>query len=796
MTMIDDSSRYTEVYLLGQKSEVPEKIKEYVRHVQTKFGKTPKKIRSDRGGEYTAERLQTFLKDEGIQAELTTPYTPQQNGCAERKNRSLVEMTRCMLNDSGLPKKFWGEAIMTANHLQNRLPVDGKETTPYEGWNKRKPDLSYVKEFGSVAYVSIPTEKRQKLDDKARKLVFVGYEKGTKGYRLLDVNTNRIQVSKDVTFLERDPHSSKETQCDGDLFEDQLSEADEENATSTLIENHPEREITDQNLEITAPEENTRRSERSTKGKPPERLVEVMNKATTLEREPRSYKEAVSGKQAEQWRIAMDEEIESLKQNGTWILTELPENKTVIGSKWVYKVKMDEKGNVTRYKARLVAQGYSQKYGEDYDEVFAPVAKPTTLRTILTIAGLKGMIVKHYDVETAYLNGDLSHEVYMKQPEGYQEGGHKIVCKLQKNLYGLKQGANEWNRKFNDILITNGFKRSENDPCLYSSQENGEWMYISIHVDDLIVAATKDYMFKEFEKRMGHTLNIKNLGDLKYYLGIQFERDENGIFLLHQKGYIERKLDKFNLTDSRPSNIPVDPGYQKRQEVQEEAKNKEIYRSAIGALNYLATNTRPDIAVGTSILSRHVNNPKESDWVEVKRIYRYLKHTMDKKLKLGNRNETENQLVGYVDADWGGDPQDRKSNTGYVFKFCGAPISWASRKQSMVTLSSTESEYIALTEAAQEALWMRRLLEELDQEVVKPTVLFEDNQSCIKLLQNEKSSHRTKHVATKFHFVRDLYKSKELDVKYCPSERMIADLLTKPLEAVKTRQFTLDIGLI
>src|SRR6218665_612447 len=208
-----------------QKSEVPEKTKEYVRHVQTKFGKTPKKIRSDRGGEYTAERLQTFLKDEGIQAELTTPYTRQQNGCAERKNRSLVEMTRCMLNDSGLPKKFLGEAIMTANHLQNRLPVDGKETTPYEGWSKRKPDLSYVKEFGSVAYVSIPTEKRQKLDDKARKLVFVGYE--------------------------------KETQCDGDLFEDQLSEADEENATSSLIENHPEREITDQNLEITAPEENT-----------------------------------------------------------------------------------------------------------------------------------------------------------------------------------------------------------------------------------------------------------------------------------------------------------------------------------------------------------------------------------------------------------------------------------------------------------------------------------------------------------------------------------------------------------
>jgi hypothetical protein len=303
-------------------------------------------------------------------------------------------------------------------------------------------------------------------------------------------------------------------------------------------------------------------------------------------------------------------------------------------------------------------------------------------------------------------------------------------------------------------------------------------------------------MLKDFEERMGHTLNMKNLGNLRYYLGIQFERDENGNFLLHQKGYIERKLDKFNLTDSKPSNIPVDPGYQKRQEVQEDTKSKEIYRSAIGALNYLATNTRPDIAVGTSILSRHVNDPKESDWVEVKRIYRYLKHTMDKKLKLGNLCESHQQLIGYVDADWGGDAKDRKSNTGYVFKYFGAPISWASRKQSMVTLSSTEAEYIALTEATQEALWLRRLLEDLNQDIFGPTVLFEDNQSCIKLLQNEKASHRTKHIATKYYFVRDLCKSKELEVKYCPSEIMIADLLTKPLEAVKTRQFTMDIGLI
>jgi len=791
LTMIDDYSKYTEVYLLAHKSEVPEKIKEYVRSVQTKFRRTPKKLRSDRGGEYTSERLQTFLRDEGIRTELSNPYTPQQNGCAERKNRYLTEMTRCMLKDSGLPQKYWGEAVITANHLQNRLPVEGRELTPYETWNKRKPDLSYIKRFGSTAYVAVPKEKRQKLDDKATKLTFVGYENGTKGYRLLDVTTDKIQISRDVIFSEGDPHPSKEIWCEVELSEKHPTRSEHENMT----ESHTDTEVTDSNQEVNPTEANVRRSERRNKGKPPERLIEEINKVTTDESEPKSYKEATSKRHEEQWCKAMDDEMKSLKENGTWILTELPKNKTAIGSKWVYKLKKDEEGNVTRHKARLVAQGYSQKYGDDYDEVFAPVAKPTTLRTILTIAGLKGMTVKHYDIETAYLNGDLSHEVYMKQPEGYHEGGTEVVCRLKKNLYGLKQGANEWNKKLNDILVKNQYKRSDNDPCLYSKQNKGEWIYISIHVDDLIVATTNESMLSQFEEEMSKKLIMKNLGNLKYYLGIHFERDDQGIFLLHQKNYIESKLEKFNLTDSKPSHIPVDPGYQKRTEVQVEAKNKDIYRSAIGALNYLATNSRPDISVGTSILSRHVNDPKESDWVEVKRIYRYLKYTIDKKLKLGNMDVTKEQLIGYVDADWSGDTQDRKSNTGYVFKYFDAPISWASRKQAMVTLSSTEAEYIALTEATQEGLWLRRLLTDLNQNLTGPTVLFEDNQSCIKLLQNERASHRTKHIATKHHFVRELCKSKELDVQYCPSENMMADLLTKPLEAVKTRKFTQAFGL-
>ena len=266
---------------------------------------------------------------------------------------------------------------------------------------------------------------------------------------------------------------------------------------------------------------------------------------------------------------------------------------------------------------------------------------------------------------------------------------------------------------------------------------------------------------------------------------------------IRDRKYIDQKLQEFSLTDSRPSSIPVDPGYQKRQEVDVLMSNKDVYRRAIGSLLYLSTNTRPDIAVGTSILSRRVENPREADWVEVKRIFRYLKGTRHKKLLLGVTSEKENiNLIVYVDADWGGDVIDRKSNTGYCIKFMGSTITWTSRKQSLVTLSSTEAEYVALSEAMKETLWLRRLMKDFNQDIPQSITVFEDNQNCIRLLRDQRSMSRTKHIDIKYNFVRDLYQSKDIDIQYCPSEHMIADLLTKPLEYVKIRQLSNDIGLV
>lgn len=492
----------------------------------------------------------------------------------------------------------------------------------------------------------------------------------------------------------------------------------------------------------------------------------------------------------------MDDEIESLRNFGTWEITRLPPGGNPIGCKWVYKTKTDQNGNIVKYKARLVAQGFSQKFGRDYDEVFAPVASPTTLKILLAVAGKRKMQVRHFDIQTAYLNGDLSHEVYMKQPKGYTIGDSNQVCKLVKNLYGLKQGANEWNKKFDAVMKKLKYTQSNNDPCLYTQTLiDGNAIYISNHVDDIVVAATNADLIKSFESLISQEFIIKDLGTLQYYLGIQFDRDNDGIFYANQEKYISNKLNEFNLKNVKDSSTPMNVGYLSQTMNQEPFESQEIYRSAIGSLLYLSTNTRPDIAIATSILARRVSDPKICDWNEVKRVFRYLKATKSAKLKLGDK-QNDGNLKCYVDADWAGDHIDRKSNTGYCFIFNGALIAWASRKQTSVALSSTEAEFVAFAEALRELIWTERMLNDFDEKVEAPIKMYEDNQGCIKLLNDRTCHQRVKHIDIKYKFVHDHIAAKNVAAVYCPTDNMIADMLTKPLDGPKLARHDKTIGLM
>ena len=814
LTMIDDHSRYTMVYFLRKKSDAADKICEYVRLVQTQFGKTPKVIRSDRGGEYTTSILRKFYSEQGIKAEYTAGYAPQQNGVAERKNRSLSEMALCMLLDAGMPRKFWAEAVNTAAYIQNRLPTTAINSTPFEIWFKKKPDLKHMKVFGCSAFVWTPSQKRKKFDVKAVKMTFVGYSAESKAYRFLNVKTGQIVVSRDVKFMEmvNEKESSvgdASKKSEGKSRESgevavfsgttvQSSSVTEQGSEDSQDEFYSEDENEELSENELIPDEvnehlvaqDVRRSNRLNFGVAPQRLT--IGIAATPSTDPRTVTEALNSADSDEWKAAMKEEMASLQENETWELTQLPHGKKAIGCKWVFKRKEDESGNVVRFKARLVAQGFSQKFGSDYDQVFAPVVRQTTFRTILILASHQRMQVKHVDIKTAYLYATLQEEIYMKQPPGYISKDQSAVCRLKRSLYGLKQAARVWNQWIDTVLRENGFERSSADSCLYVRRSKEFMVFVLIYVDDIVVVCKTDEEYQHFTNILRSKFKISELGNLKYFLGIHV-RFDGEMYFLNQRSYIEKLLARFGLKQCKSSKVPMATGFlQQKEEDGEQFQNRELYQSLIGALLYISVNTRPDIAIATSILGRRVSKPTTADWLEAKKILRYLKGTVNHELHLGGR--TKVKLECYVDADWAGEVEDRKSNTGFLFKFRGGLIGWTSRKQATVALSSTEAEYVALAECLQELQWLRKLMNDVGEIVDLPILINEDNQSCIALTIGDRTSRKSKHIDTKYCFVKDLVDTGVVTVQYCPTEHMEADLLTKPLGAVKLQQIRTLIG--
>lgn len=384
----------------------------------------------------------------------------------------------------------------------------------------------------------------------------------------------------------------------------------------------------------------------------------------------------------------------------------------------------------------------------------------------------------------------------MQQPKGFQQRGQeKLVCRLQRSLYGLKQGARVWNETIRGILEAMHFKQSSADPCLFTKRTPVGWIYILIYVDDIIVACTSEEEIARVERSLKENLTLSSLGDVSCFLGIRIRKDVNGFYSMDQQGYILRIANRFNLDRARGSKIPLDTGYYRIREGSKAMPDNKQYQCLIGALLYLAVNTRPDVAASVAILSRRVSAPTEADWVELKRVVRYLVKTNYYELKLTSKREEPLKLIGYSDADWSADTDDRKSNSGFLFKLGQATIGWVSRKQTCVSLSTMEAEYIALSEACREVLWLRKLLQDFNERQDGPTTVLEDNISCIDFVAIDRSSRRSKHIDTRVHFAKDLSEKGIVTIEYCPSASMIADILTKPLGSQKQLQFSEMLGL-
>ena len=503
--------------------------------------------------------------------------------------------------------------------------------------------------------------------------------------------------------------------------------------------------------------------------------------------EPQSYEEAVNHPvYGKEWRAAIEEEYNSLMKNGAWELVELPPGKNLVTCKWVFKAKHDANGNIVRFKARLVARSFSQAYGIDYFETFAPVAKLTTYRTIFALAALEKWEIHGMDVITAYLLGKLKEEIYMTQLEGFVRTGIKrnLVCQLLRSLYGLKQAARVWNLKIHAFLIKIGFVRSHADPCLYINIKLG--IYITIWVDDLLIAGKDGKQIADVKRQLASEFEMKDLGELKHFLGMRIARTLNGDITIDQNGYIRQILERFGMQDSKSVSTPFATGSRlvsanHTGTTSPTTTDIKEYQAMVGSLMYAMLCTRPDLAYAIQQLSQFSSNPTNAHFQAAKRVFRYLQGTQTTGLIYGgNHNEITKRVQGYCDADYAAD-SDRKSISGYVFTLGGSPISWQAKKQTTVAQSTVEAEYAAMAHAAKEAIWLKYLLQDLGMSKYEPTILFCDNQGAISLAKNPTHHAKTKHVDVQLHFIRDHVEKGTINIEYCPTEDMLADLMTKGL---------------
>lgn len=488
----------------------------------------------------------------------------------------------------------------------------------------------------------------------------------------------------------------------------------------------------------------------------------------------------------------MKEELASIEKNNTWRLVELPKGRKPIGLKWVYKVKRNPTGKIVKYKARIVAKGYVQKQGVDYEEVFALVARIETVRVILALAGTNGWKFHHLDMKSVFLNGKLNEEVFVTQPEGFEKKGQiGKVSKLSKALYGLKQAPRAWNSCLDSYLKELGFRRCYQEYSVYTRKKDGNVLIVGVYVDDLLVSGSCDEDVRNFKVEMNAKIEMSDLELLTYYLGIKVSQSDTGI-ALKQETYAKNILNKTRMIDCNATRSQMEHKLRLSKGEEGELVNPKEYKSIVGALRYL-THTRPDLSFTVGVVSRFMEKPTVKHLQAVKGILRYVKGTLSYGLTY-KRGESKVTLTGYSDSDFGKDLDDGKSTGGVAFYMNGNLVTWTSQKQPSVALSSCEAEFMAATMAACQGIWLRRLLTEITGQKVPPVTLFVDNRSALDLMKNPVFHGRSKHINTRYHFIRECVENGEIVVNHVCGTKQKADILTKTMARVKHEEMRELIG--
>lgn len=514
--------------------------------------------------------------------------------------------------------------------------------------------------------------------------------------------------------------------------------------------------------------------------------------------EPRTYDDAKVSTSWTHWKDAMGDEVRSLRLNKTWRLKKkssvTADGKRVLRGKWVFKIKRAADGSVQKYKARWVVRGFEQIEGSDYAETFAAVVKPMSYKALFAIAAAMDYEIEQMDVKTAFLYGKVEEEVYVEQPTGYEEGdGTEDVCVLDKALYGLKQSPRIWYNTLTGFLRSLGFEPLDSDLSVFIRGQ----LIIAIYVDDILLVGPSSERIDEVKRSLHDRFSMTDLGPCSYYLGMTVRRDRvNRTVYLGQRAYIEKFLKEYDMWDVKPAATPMDKAPVPAPDEYDAPETlRTRYQRAVGALMYCMLGTRPDIAFAVSVVSRYSSNPTVAQWDSVVRIFRYLRATVDLELVF---SDSLGPLTGFTDADWAGDHETRRSTSGYVFSIGSAAISWSSKRQPTVALSTCEAEYIGQTQATKEAVWLRSLLAEIarvGERSLPSTIIYSDNQGVIALAKNPQFHGRSKHIDIQHHYVREKIVDGTVELTYIDTSRQIADGLTKALPREPFERFRKALGL-
>ncbi|RVW97188.1 Retrovirus-related Pol polyprotein from transposon TNT 1-94 [Vitis vinifera] len=679
-----------------------------------------------------------------------------------------------MISHSTLPESLWGEAIKTAVYILNRVPSKAVAKTPYELWTSKKPSIRHLHVWGCPAEAKPYKPNEKKLDSRTVSCYFVGYSERSRGFKFYDPSTRSFFETGNAKFIEDVELSGREplrkvvfeeefvnipniTTGHGHImFNDTIQNVQ----SITGIQDTPEipptqvmepiqvhQEVTQQPQEpqVQVPLRRSTRERRSTISDDYVVYLQEHEFDMGLEDDPISVSQVKQSFDSEKWIEAMKDEMKSMKDNGVWDLEELPK----------------------------VAKGFTQKEGIDYKETFSPVSSKDSFRIIMALVAHYDLELHQMDVKTAFLNGNIDETIYMVQPENFESKDSKqLVCRLKRSIYGLKQASRQWYRKFDQVITSFGFKENTVDQCIYLKFSGSKFIILVLYVDDILLASSDVRLLHETKRFLSSKFDMKDLGNASFVLGIQIHRDRSrGILGLSQKAYINKVLSRFGMSNCAPGDTPVakDDKFSLHQCPKNELEKKDMerfpYASAVGSLMYAQVCTRPDIAYIVGMLGRYLSNP---------------------------------EIVGYLDSDFAGCLDSRRSTSSYIFMLAGGAVSWKSVKQTLITSSTMEAEFIACYEASNHGIWLRNFVTQLRivDVIEKPLTINCDNKAAELYSKNNRSSSKSKHIDIKFLVVKEKVQSLQVSIEHISTNSMIADPLTKGLPPKVYHEHVTHMGVV